>query len=140
VLSAALGAGGGLAGAVISSTMPRMPTGPTIVLVMSGIALVSFLLAPNRGLVWGRLREITQRRALALDTVLLDLYQLGAQHDDPKHPHSVAVLESMERVGGARASLKRLASHGWVRHETRDQWSLTDEGVAEARRLTEERG
>lgn len=140
VLSAALGAGGGLAGTLISSTMPRMPTGPAIVLVMSGIALVSFLLAPNRGLVWGRLREITQRRALALDTVLLDLYQLGAQHDDPKHPHSAAVLESMERVGGARASLRRLARHGWVRHETGDQWALTDEGVAEARRLTEERG
>lgn len=53
LLSGAFGALAGVAGALISSTAARLPTGPTIVLCISAIVIVSLLLAPRRGLVWG---------------------------------------------------------------------------------------
>jgi manganese/zinc/iron transport system permease protein len=68
-LSALLGALSGATGATISSTTERMPTGPTIVVVVSLIVLFSLLFAPNRGLLWTwfdqRTRRATLERALA---------------------------------------------------------------------------
>ncbi|MBX3068990.1 MAG: metal ABC transporter permease [Thermomicrobiales bacterium] len=69
LLSALLGALSGATGATISSTTERMPTGPTIVVVVSLIVLFSLLFAPNRGLLWTwfdqRTRRATLQRALA---------------------------------------------------------------------------
>jgi manganese/zinc/iron transport system permease protein len=61
-LAALFGAGAGVAGAVISATARGMATGPTIVLCLGVITVISLLLAPNRGLVWSWLRG---RRPLA---------------------------------------------------------------------------
>ena len=59
VIAAVFGAVSGLAGTLLSHVLSgeraTVPTGPTIVLVATGIALVSMLVAPRRGLVW-RLR------------------------------------------------------------------------------------
>jgi manganese/zinc/iron transport system permease protein len=58
-LAALFGALAGLGGTLLSHTLSgeraTVPTGPTIVLVATGIALLSLLFAPGRGLVW-RLR------------------------------------------------------------------------------------
>lgn len=56
-LSALFGALAGVSGAAISSLVPRLPTGPTIVLCISAVVVVSLLFAPNRGLVWARFRR-----------------------------------------------------------------------------------
>ncbi|MGH2697804.1 MAG: metal ABC transporter permease [Actinomycetota bacterium] len=60
-LSALFGALAGVTGALVSSTGARLPTGPMVVLSASVIVLLSLLFAPNRGLVWDRLR--TRRRS-----------------------------------------------------------------------------
>jgi manganese/zinc/iron transport system permease protein len=52
LLSAIFGAGAGVAGALISATGRGIATGPTIVLCISAVVLVSLLLAPGRGLLW----------------------------------------------------------------------------------------
>lgn len=54
LLSALLGAGAGVSGALLSSTARGLATGPVIVLVAAGIVLLSILFAPRRGLVWRR--------------------------------------------------------------------------------------
>ena len=56
--------GAGVAGAVLSSTAERLPTGPTIVLCLSVIVVVSLTLAPNRGVLWGWLRHRNGARRL----------------------------------------------------------------------------
>ncbi len=58
VLSAVFGAVSGLSGALLSGFVAQLPTGPTIVLIMSAIVLISLLFAPNRGMIW----EWFQRR------------------------------------------------------------------------------
>jgi len=137
-LSALFGALAGVSGAVISSTTARLPTGPTIVLCISAIVVVSLLFAPNRGLVWRWVLYQRNRRRLWLEAVLSDLYALALQHDDLDHGHSIAVLQAMNRGrGGVARSLEGLAGRDWVRQVGVDEWALTPAGWAEAERLAQ---
>jgi len=140
-LSALFGALAGVSGAVISSTTARLPTGPTIVLCISAIVLVSITLAPNRGLVWRWVRHQRNRRRLRVKAVLADLYALASQHDDVQHGHSIAVLRAMNRGrGGVAHSLEQLERQGWVLQVGTNEWALTSSGLVEAERMVKEQG
>lgn len=52
LLSAIFGAISGILGTAISSLVPRMPTGPAIVVCVSLIVMVSMLFAPGRGILY----------------------------------------------------------------------------------------
>lgn len=135
LLAALFGAAAGVGGAVLSSTVSRLPTGPTIVLLVSGIVLASLVAAPNRGLFWAWLRRRRNRRRLAMDAVLADLHALRDQHGRDGHGHSVAVLEAMQGQDGAVGrSLEALAERGWAERTGPDAWALTPAGHAEAER------
>lgn len=62
VLAAVFGGVSGFAGALVSATELRVPTGPVVVLIATGIFLVSLLFAPGRGVV---AKSRAQRRARA---------------------------------------------------------------------------
>lgn len=51
ILSAVFGAASGVAGAAASSLVPKLPTGPAIVVAASAITAVSLLFAPDRGVL-----------------------------------------------------------------------------------------
>jgi len=141
VISAGFGAVAGVSGAVVSSTMRSMPTGPTIVLCMGVIVLISILLAPNRGIIWRRIRDRRNARRLRIEAVLMNLYALAMQHADPQHPHEEAVLDVMSsKSGGAVLALNRLQEQGLVERKGATRWSLTRKGVKMADRLRKERG
>ncbi len=53
-LSAFFGILASVGGALLSALIPRLPTGPAIVLVMGTLVFLSLLAAPNRGLLWRR--------------------------------------------------------------------------------------
>jgi manganese/zinc/iron transport system permease protein len=129
------GALAGVSGALISSSAANLPTGPTIVLCISAIVLLSLLLAPNRGLLWQWARRRRNRRRLRVEAVLQDLYALAAQHERADHGHSVAVLRAMSAGrGGVRRSLEELSARGWARPTSAGEWVLTPQGRAEAER------
>lgn len=132
-LAAMLGAVSGVGGAMISSLGSGLGTGPVIVLFVSGIVLVSLLVAPERGLVWSWLRQQRNRRRLQLETVLSDLYQLGKQHQDARHGHSVETLRMMSlNREGVERSLKKLHQQGYVTPTEADNWALTPVGILKA--------
>lgn len=135
--SGAIGLVTGVAGAVISSTVPRLPTGPTIVLLLSLVVAVSLLLAPDRGLLWRWLRLRRLREVPPLDPVLMHLYALSLQHaDDPDHGHNLAVLRTMSPRGhNVEEALNRLAERGLARQGEDRRWAPTLLGRREARRL-----
>lgn len=58
VLSALFGAVSGVVGTAFSSLVPKLPTGPSIVVCISSIAIISLLFAPGRGVLY----KIYQRR------------------------------------------------------------------------------
>jgi manganese/zinc/iron transport system permease protein len=136
-LAGAFGALAGVGGAVLSSLVERLPTGPTIVLCLTGIVLVSLLAAPHRGLVWERLRHARSRRELHLHEVLRGLGALARQHGADEHAHPAEVLEAVHP--GARHELEVLEGRGWARRREGDGWSITGKGRDElARRNGEE--
>lgn len=61
-VSALFGASSGVAGALISATGPNLPTGPLIVLVATGIFLLSLLFGSSRGFLWSWTRDRRNRR------------------------------------------------------------------------------
>jgi manganese/zinc/iron transport system permease protein len=132
LLSALFGATAGVGGAVISASAANLPTGPTIVLTATALVAVSLFLAPARGLVWDWLRQRRHRREIRTDAVLLDLYDLAAQHADAAHAHAAAVLEAMSGGRATARTLRVLEARGLVRRAAGDTWSLTARGRAEA--------
>jgi manganese/zinc/iron transport system permease protein len=136
-VSGLFGALAGVGGALVSSQAARIPTGPTIVLCASAIVFLSLLLAPNRGLAWGWVREQVNRRQLQTDAVLGDLYVLAMQHREPGHGHTIEVLRTMAHGhGGVDRSLRVLKERGLVKESGAKEWSLTPRGMEEARRLS----
>ena len=67
-LAGCFGALAGVSGTIISSTASRIPTGPTIVLCATVVVGLSIAFAPNRGLVWDRIRQQRHRRNLKMET------------------------------------------------------------------------
>lgn len=63
ILAGLVGALSGFSGTVISSVVPKMPTGPSIVVVASGVALLSLLISP-RGVIQRSYRRILLKRSL----------------------------------------------------------------------------
>jgi manganese/zinc/iron transport system permease protein len=139
-LAALFGAISGVGGAMVSSTGSGLSTGPVIVLIISLIALVSMLIAPNRGLVWKWLRDQRNRHRLQSEAVLSSLYLLASQHDDLTYAHPGEALKAMNpHHSGLDHTLKTLAQQGLVQTTAANVWALTPQGVAAARRLAQEK-
>jgi len=140
VISAFFGALAGVGGALVSSLAARLPAGPTIVLCLTAIVIVSLLAAPNRGVVWRWARERVNRNLLQTEAVLADLYVLAMRHEDLGHGHPISVLRTMSiGHGGVDRSLEVLRERGFVRVTADGTWSLTPSGLSEAGRLTGKR-
>lgn len=138
LLAALFGALAGVLGALISSGS-GLATGPTIVLVISAVVVLSILVAPNRGLLWRWLNRRRNRRRLRVEAVLADLYTLATQHADSTHAHEAAVIRTMRAGGGGvEHTLRRLQERGLVRKEGASRWALTPEGMREAERVAAE--
>lgn len=141
LLAGLFGAVSGLSGAVLSSMIPRLPTGPTIVLCMTALMLLSLAFAPNRGLAAAALRRWRQRGRIESASVLADLYRLASQHPDPATaPHEVRVLRAMNEGHGVRRALGRLRERELVRRDPDGRWRLTPAGVARGREIAESSG
>jgi len=133
-LSAIFGAVAGVTGAVISSLTDKLPTGPTIVLCISTIVLVSLLFAPNRGLVYNWIRGFKYRHDLTVNALLLDLLELATHHGHIDCPHSPDALRSMSnRPEAVSGTLKELHLQGWATETNDGLWHLTSKGEAKAR-------
>jgi manganese/zinc/iron transport system permease protein len=135
-ISAFFGALAGVGGALVSSLAARLPAGPTIVLCLTAIVIVSLLAAPNRGVVWKWARERVNRNLLQTEAVLADLYVLAMRHEDLGHGHPISVLRTMSAGhGGVDRSLEVLRERGLVRVTADGTWSLTPRGLSEAGKL-----
>ncbi len=53
MIAAGIGVSASIVGTTISSIAAQVPTGPVIVILMTVCVVISLLLAPHRGLVWG---------------------------------------------------------------------------------------
>jgi len=74
-LSAVFGASSGYIGAALSALLPRLPAGAVIVLCAGALFIVSFLFAPQRGLLASALRAIALRIRVTEEHLFRDAYE-----------------------------------------------------------------
>lgn len=136
VMASAVGAFSGLAGAYISYTAPAMPTGPWIVIVVSTLALLSFLVAPGKGILNRHFKQRKFQRTIQDENVLKALYQLGEENKNFFLQRYVEEITRKRKLHRERliTSLHRLHAQGYVEHSGK-LWGLTEEGKARAQRI-----
>jgi manganese/zinc/iron transport system permease protein len=137
ILSGAIGAAAGAAGAVLSASIARLPTGPTIVLISSSVLVISLLFAPRRGILWSRVRERVVRDRIRGENLLKDIY-LAGERTGGHYKNFVALPALMGMRGqsavAVRSVANRLRRRGWLEPED-DSLRLTEIGRGEAERL-----
>lgn len=130
ILSGFFGALSGFTGAVVSSQIPRMPTGPAIVIVVSIIVFISILFSPVHGAVYGWFRKRRNAASIKQEVLLEGLYSLARTHNDLYYPHNTGVLNIMySGFGNVQRSLSQLEDRELVREIDRDLWALTEKGI-----------
>lgn len=138
LLSAGLGALSGVSGAVVSSAITQLPTGPTIVIGLTTVALISVFFGARRGVVWAALRRRQNRNVFAADHILSRVYELSLEHPHMFHPHPLTTLAALmppETQSGLPLGLSVLAERGLLTRTAGGGWALTAAGCERARQL-----
>jgi manganese/zinc/iron transport system permease protein len=136
LVSALFGATAGVIGATISSAVTKLPTGPTIVVVISIFVIISLLFAPNRGLIWAGVRQYLNRKLIRKEMVLTNMLLFTESEDDPTYAHDVSALDAVGR-GSVFSVLKQLEKEGLLHNPIENNWGLTKRGVDKARNINE---
>ena len=57
-----------IGGTIWSTSVPKLPTGPAIIVILSILVLLSLIFAPNRGMLWQLRKNRQSKRALLSET------------------------------------------------------------------------
>ncbi len=133
-LAAVFGAIGAAFGVWVSYMAPAMPTGPWIVVLISFIAIVSFVFAPTKGLWFRRRRQRLLQRKVNDENLLKRMYHL--EEAAKGSYHSTYQLADAPQFEGRsmEASLQRLKAAGAL-EERAGTFRLSESGFQEASRV-----
>ena len=82
-----------IGGTIWSTSVPKLPTGPAIIVILSILVLLSLIFAPNRGMLWQFRKNRQSKHALLLETT---------RDSKSKAQQSIYVAEDAQpRIGGA---------------------------------------
>ncbi len=137
LLAALFGALSGVAGTAISTSIARMSTGPTIVLVAVFIVVVSFIFSPERGLLFRKINTLKSRRTMRMNKTLSLMYMVTENHENYDHPHSFQLLNNFR--GYHKKCINELRNMGYIKITSGNQWQLTKKGFEEARDMYAEK-
>jgi manganese/zinc/iron transport system permease protein len=135
VLSGAFGAAVGLLGAVTSSVVPRLPTGPTIVIYVSVIVVLSLLFAPQRGIVARMRRRSRQKWQFAGEALVVHLLN---HEGDPDEAEESSLIHLRAHMRWDEAFAQRAVQWAVTRdlvNRTDGQLALTPFGRETARQV-----
>lgn len=133
IFSAVIGALSGFTGTVVSASGINISTGPVIVLSAIGFVLISFVFAPERGLLAKHLIRQKSKSSMAYTKMLSGMYEVCMNHSRIDHRHSLSILKPV--AGYSRRSIKLLEEKGLIDVNEHREWCLTKKGIEEARQL-----
>ncbi len=134
-LSGLFGALVGLLGAVTSSLVARLPTGPTIVLFLSVIVLISLLFAPERGIVARARRRSKQKWQFAAEALAVHLLNHEGQPNEAEESTVSHLSEHLRWDDrSARRTVRWAVTHDLVTRSN-GRLALTSYGRETARRV-----
>ena len=136
VIAALMSAFCGAAGAFVSFTAPAMPTGPWIVMLLSLLAIFSFAMAPQKGLLARYWLQRKVRRQMMRENILKTLFHLGEGQEDYSHSYSKNQILELRKLPllKMQGGLRVLCRQGLVQ-KSGSGWALTDAGKKEAQRV-----
>ena len=137
LLAGIFGAVSGLLGSFVSYNIPKMPTGPWIVLIISMIAIFSFLFGAKKGLVQRVIKQQKISRKILSENLLKLFYQLGERRNSFSDWYSIDELTN-ERFfvpGNLQMGLKVLQRKNFIQ-ENEYEYQLTNQGIEEGKRIT----
>jgi manganese/zinc/iron transport system permease protein len=142
LISAGIGAAGGLIGSAMSAVFPNLPSGAMIVLVCSSLFFMSMLLGTARGLVVRALRRRELNRSVDHQHLLRGLYELreSRQTNAGQTNHDFSELMALRSWSAWRLTreIERCRKAGYLVRNDDASLSLTDSGMSEASRLVHE--
>lgn len=127
------GFGGNVASVEITRLLPlneggwhaALPTGPAIVILAGTAAVLSLLLAPQRGFIPRKIRGVKFRYRCACENVLKAAWRLDPYGNIPQN-----IIAKYQHVPSSYLGfvLMRLVHQGWLERVARRSYRLTDEG------------
>ncbi len=142
-ISALIGGFSAYLGSVMSSLLPRLPTGAIIVLTSGFFFFVSFLFAPQRGVLSYYLYAFRLRLRVLEEHLLREIYQMLESRPDRAnalvltlHTSALRTLQGLSHFS-RYAIIAVLRLRGWlIRDEQSQSFKLSLQGEAEATRVT----
>ena len=135
ILAGFLGILSGFIGSYISYTAPGMPTGPWIVMSLSGMAILSLFFAPKRGVLSRIIQQRKNKRKIVSENLLKALYHLTESDEDSNQFSRARILEQRGfEKGEFNLATGILRRNLWVTAEN-GVLRLTEIGKNEARRV-----
>ncbi len=137
LLASFFGAFSGISGAFISYSAPSMPTGPWMVMNLSIIALLSFFLAPRKGIFIRQWRRISIKKQLLEENLLKTFYKIGEKSGDHFNQVAVDDLQLVRQFSPTQLTkgLRKLRLNGYAKKEG-NAWYITNEGFEKGKRIT----
>lgn len=136
ILAALFSAFSGFTGAFISYLKPSLPTGPWMVMVLSMVALLSFFLAPDKGIAIRAIRQRRIKRQFLEENLLKTFYALKEKEGNFFSPTSENdILEKRTfSINQLQQGLKRLKRNGFLIPKD-SHWTLTEDGFRKGKRI-----
>lgn len=126
----------GVAGAYISYTAPRMPTGPWTVVTLSLTVFISVIFAPEKGYLARTYRRKKVQRNILRENVLKTVHQLLEKDGTLEKTYT---LKQIQQQRGFSEKELRMAFHLLQKNDeaevTGDSLKLTGSGVANGKRI-----
>ncbi len=133
--AASIGCLSGWLGAVVSALVPRMPTGPIIVLICGLWFIISFIAGPKDGLIIRQLTRLYLNRRIAKQHILRAMWEVCEGNAVPEFTvDSIVYVRSWNNRTVIRL-LKKVSKLNYVTQLPSGKWLLTEFGFAEAARV-----
>ncbi|MBC8200694.1 MAG: metal ABC transporter permease [Planctomycetes bacterium] len=135
IAAALIGCLSGWLGAVVSALVPRMPTGPIIVLICGFWFVLSFVAGPNDGLIVRQFARVLLNRRIAMQHIQRAMWELceGAASTEFSVDEVVHIRSWNTRT--VTKLLHRCERKQYANNVSKDQWRLTEKGAATASRV-----
>ena len=135
ISAAIIGVLSGWLGAVVSAVIPRIPTGPIIVMICGFWFLLSFVFGADSGMLKRQVQRIRLNRKIELQHLLRAMYELieGSEKESVT-TYSIVSKRSWSN-SHVNALLQRAKSGGYIEATGSIEFRLTSFGSSEANRI-----
>jgi len=119
----------------VSALVPRMPTGPIIVLICGFWFIVSFIAGPNDGLLVRQVARLRLNRRIGMQHILRAMWEVC----EDEHVSEFSLEEVVQRRSWSRRMVSQLllrcCRYNYATRTPSKKWRLTEKGSAEASRV-----